>query len=84
MGGVKGWHEEGHLRRILGWEKGRQPDWFQDNISKLEELILKRNVLFVRWLKTNCQREGRYVTQRREVAREVRRSKNAWFPAKGE
>ena len=50
--------------RILGWETGLQ---FQDNISKLEELILKCNVLFVRWLKTNYQRDRR----------EVRRSKNA-------
>lgn len=63
--------------RVLGWEKRRQPDWFQDN-KKLKDLILKCNVLFKKWLRTHSDKDRqRYVTQRREVAYEVKRSKNA-------
>ena len=37
---------------VLGQEKRRSPDWFQDNTHTLETLITKRNDLFSRWLRT--------------------------------
>ena len=68
---------------VLGRERRRQPDWFLENIGELEELIVKRNALFATWLRTRCQRDRqRYVNQRREVAREVKRAKNNWFKQK--
>ena len=57
--------------------KVQQPDRFQDNREKLEYLILKRNVLFKKWLRTH-----ETVTQRREVAHEVKCSKNVSFQQK--
>ena len=68
---------------VLGRERRRQPDWFLESIGELEELIVKRNALFATWLRTRCQRDRqRYVNQRREVAREVKRAKNNWFKQK--
>ena len=65
---------------VLGQERRRQPDWFLDNIQTLGALITKRNTFFARWLKIHCPRDQqRYVMQRREVAREVKHGKNAWF-----
>ena len=68
---------------VLGQEKRRSPDWFQDNIHTLETLITKRNDLFSRWLRTRSPTDRqRYVTKRREVAHEIRRCKNVWFQKK--
>jgi len=68
---------------VLGRSKRRQPDWFLDNKQALEVLITKRNNMFARWLKTCCPHDRqRYVMQRRAVAREIRRCKNAWFQEK--
>ena len=39
--------------RVLGHENRRQPDWFQENIIILKQLITKRNVLFAKWLRTH-------------------------------
>ena len=51
--------------------------WFNET---LEILITKTNA---KWLKTRCTRDRqRYVTLRREVAGEVRRSNSAWFQQK--
>ena len=33
---------------ILGYERRRQPDWFQESISTLKKLINKRNTLFAK------------------------------------
>ena len=47
---------------LLGWENGRQPDWFQENITVLQQLIMKRNKLFSQWLKTHHHSDRqRYV-----------------------
>ena len=68
---------------VLGKEKRRQPDWFQENIEVLKKLIVKRNGRFVQWLETRHPRDRqKYVAQRREVAREVRCAKNRWFQQK--
>ena len=68
---------------VLGQEKRRSPDWFQDNIHTLETLITKQNDLFSRWLRTHSPTDRqRYVTKRREVAHEIRRCKNVWFQKK--
>ena len=68
---------------VLGQERRRQPDWFEDNIHKLKALVSKRNDLFHRWLSTRCPTDRqRYVTMRREVARKIRCCKNAWFQEK--
>ena len=68
---------------VLGHERRRQPDWFEDNIHKLKALISKRNDLFHRWLSTRCPTDRqRYVMMRREVACKIRCCKNAWFQEK--
>ena len=68
---------------VLGWEGRRQPDWFQENIANLQELIRKRNRLFTKWLRTHHHSDRqRYVAQRSAVAREVKRGKNTWFQQK--
>ena len=87
-GGGEKWKVlEGAMKKaaeeVLGWERRRQPDWFLESIGQLEELIIKRNTLFATWLRTRCQHDRqRYVNQRREVAREVKRAKNNWFQQK--
>ena len=51
---------------VLGQEKRRSPDWFQDNIHTLETLITKRNDLFSRWLGTRGPTDRqRYMSKRR-------------------
>ena len=56
--------------RVLGWESRRQPDWFQENVTTLKQLITKRNQLFSQWLKTHHHSDRqRYVAQRRAVAK---------------
>ena len=68
---------------VLGWENRRQPDWFRDNITVLQQLITKRNKLFNQWLQTHHHSDRqRYVAQRRAVAKEVKRAKNTWFQQK--
>ena len=53
---------------VLGQERRRQLDWFEDNIHKLKALISKRNYLFHRWLSTRCPTDRqRYVMMRRKV-----------------
>ena len=63
---------------ILGYDKRRQPDWFQENIFTLKELIIKRNTLFAKRLKTH------HNSDRQMVAKEVKRAKNAWFGRKAQ
>ena len=41
----------------LGHSKRRQPDWFQDNSSKIRSLIEKRNKMYSLWLSTGMQRD---------------------------
>lgn len=54
---------------VLGWENRRQPDWFQENITVLQQLITKRNKLFSQWMKTHHHSDRqRYVAQRRAVS----------------
>ena len=68
---------------VLGQERRRQPNWFEDNIHNLKALITKRNDLFLRWLSTRCPTDRqRYVMMRREVAHKIRCCKNAWFQEK--
>ena len=70
---------------ILRYDKRRQPDWFQENICTLKELISKHNTLFTKWLRTNHNSDRqRYVLKRRIVAKEVKRAKNAWFGRKAQ
>ena len=46
-------------------------------------MINKRNVLFAKLLKTqSSQDRQRFVLERRAVAHELKRSKNAWFQQK--
>ena len=60
---------------ILGQEKRRQPDCFQDNIHTLKTLITKQNDLFSTWLRTRCPTDRqRYVTKSREVAHEIHKA----------
>jgi len=62
---------------VLGWEDSKQPDWFIESYSKLRPLIIKRNCLFQRWLKTQLREH--FVGQCRHVARMVRKTKNDWY-----
>ena len=67
----------------LGWETRNQPDWFKEKCSLLKELIHRRNLLFQRWLRSgrNSDRQ-RYVLQRREVTKAVKKAKNDWLQEK--
>ena len=70
---------------VLGWEKHHHPNWFRDSITVLEPMIQKRNMLFAKWLSSHSSKDRqRYVTQRRMVAKEVKRAKNAWFQRKAD
>ena len=59
----------------LGWETRKQPDWFREKGHL--DLIERRNSLFQRWLRSG-KNEGRqrYVVQRRDMAKAVRKAKN--------
>ena len=71
--------------KVFGWEKRLQPEWFRDSFVDLKKLISKRNLLFSKWLGTHHHRDRqRYVSQRRKVAHEVKRAKNAWFQEKAQ
>ena len=59
----------------LGWETRNQPDWFKEKGSLLKELIDRRN------LQRNSDRQ-RYVLQRREVTKAVKKAKNDWLQEK--
>ena len=67
----------------LGWGNRNQPDWFKEKGSLLKELIDRRNLLFQRWLRSgqNSDRQ-RYVLQRREVTKTVKKAKNDWLQEK--
>ena len=70
---------------VLGWETKRQPDWFKESISVLENGIDKRNMLFGRWLRSGkVSDHQRYVAQRRIVAGAVKKAKNEWLQKKAE
>lgn len=67
----------------LGWETRKQPDWFKEKGSLLKELIDRRNLLFQRWLRSG-RNSGRqkYVLQRREVTKAVKKAKSDWLQEK--
>ena len=68
---------------VLGQEKRRSSDWFQDNTHTLETLITKQNDLSSRWLRTHSPTDRqRYVTKKGEAAHEIRRCKNVWYQKK--
>ena len=69
--------------RTLGYEQGKQPDWFKENEPHLKKIIDKRNNLFSKWLRSNQHSDKqRCVAQRRVVALEIRRAKNDWYQKK--
>ena len=71
--------------KCLRWENHRQPDWFKGSFEDLEKLIVNHNLLFAKWLSRGHHSDSqRYVRQRRYVAHEVRRAKNAWFQEKAQ
>ena len=64
-------------KSVLGLEDSKQPDWFAESYLKLRPLIIKRNHLFQRWLRTQLPRDWEhFVSQSRHVARMVREVKN--------
>ena len=69
----------------LGHSKRRQPDWFQDNSSKIRSLIEKRNKMYSLWLSTGMQRDKhKFVTARTDARRTIRIAKEEWFMHKAE
>ena len=67
----------------LGWETRKQPDWFKEKGPQLKELINRRNLLFQGWLRSRINSDGqRYVLQRREVTKAVKKAKNVWLQEK--
>ena len=66
--------------KCLGWENRKQPDWFKDSFEDLNKLIINCNLLFTKWLSTSHHSDRqRYVSQRWDVAHEVKHAKNACF-----
>ena len=64
----------------LGLETRIQSDWFKERDSLLKKLIDRRNLLFQRWLRSghNSDRQ-KYVLERREVTKAVKKEKNGWI-----
>ena len=62
-----------------------QPDWFREKGHLLKPQIEKRNLLFHKWLRSrrNSDRQ-RYMLQRREVLKAVKKAKNDWLQEKVE
>ena len=73
----------GATETMLGWETGKQPDWFKEKGTLLIELIARMKMLFQRWLRSgqNCDRQ-RYGLQSREVTKAVKKAKNDWWKEK--
>ena len=60
-------------KSVLGWEDCKQPDWFVESYSKLHHLIIERNRLFQKLLKTQLPQDWEhFVSQHGYVAREVK------------
>jgi len=67
-------------KSVLGREDSKQPDWFVESYLRLHSLIIKRNHLFQRWLRTQLpQDREHFVSQCRHVARMVREAKYDWY-----
>ena len=70
-------------QEVLGWDRRKQPDWFQHNHKYLEELIAKRNKHFKQWLNSGKSTDRReYVALRQDVAKAVKKAKNDWLQEK--
>ena len=39
-------------KEALGVQKRRQPDWFRECAGSLEPIIQKKNLLYLKWLRT--------------------------------
>ena len=67
----------GFVASGFGRDNRRQPDWFRDNASTLQPLLLSHNALFARWIQSGSYRDRqRYVAMRRSVAQAVKKAKH--------
>ena len=70
---------------LLGYEKSRQPDWFQESVNELGPQAQRRNNAYDRWLASGKEEDlTRFKVARNEARKSIREAKNSWFRAKAQ
>ena len=68
---------------LLGYEKSRQPDWFQESADELRPQLQQRNNAYDRWLASEKEEDlTRFKVDRNEVRKSITEAKNSWFRAR--
>ena len=68
---------------LLGYERSRQPDWFQESAHELRPQLQRRNNAYDRWLASGKEEDlTRFKVARNEARKSIREAKNSWFRAK--
>ncbi len=52
---------------LLGYEKSRQPDWFQESADELKPQLQQRNNAYDRWLASGKEDLTRFKVARNEA-----------------
>ena len=65
---------------LLGYEKSRQPDWFQESEDELRLQLQWRNNAYDRW----ASGKTRFKVARNEPWKSIREPKNSWLRAKAQ
>ena len=69
---------------LLGYEKSRQPDWFQESVDELRPQQRRNNAYDI-WLASGKEEDlTRFKVARNEVRKSIREAKNSWFRAKAQ
>ena len=70
---------------LLGYDKSRQPDWFQESADELRPQLQRRNNAYDRWLASGKEKDlTRFKVARNEARKSIREAKNSWFRAKAQ
>ena len=70
---------------LLGYEKSRQPDWFQESADERRPQLLRRNNGYDRWLASGKEEDlMRFKVARNQAKKSIREAKNSWFRAKAQ
>ena len=65
---------------VLGKEKKRQPDWFQDSKDHLRPYLHAWNSMYRNWLFSNKRQDlVKFMEARGKAKRELYRAKDEWF-----
>ena len=70
---------------LLGYEKSRQPDLFQESADELRPQLQQRSNAYDRWLASGKEEDPtRFKVARNEARKSIREAKNSWFRAKAQ